>query len=145
MDRSHDARSAAQRARLQALAERLSDEALARSIGGGWTASALLAHVAYWDRMVLARLRRFERREETAFASLDADLINEAALPQWLALPGREAARQAIEAAEAVDRKILELSSEQVDVLLRSGRQRLVDRSEHRRAHLDELERALAG
>src|SRR2546428_547890 len=53
----------------------------------GWTAAALLAHLAFWDRFAASRLEKYLRdREPMAFLN-DAffEHINAAGLPQWTA------------------------------------------------------------
>ena len=133
-----------ERARLAALADRLTDDQLARLLDGGWTVAALLAHVAFWDRFVLARWQR-ALAEGTTVASLDEpiqELINTAAVADWLAVPSR-AARQAVEAAEALDRTIAALPPTVVAEIRARGLPRLLDRSIHRREHLDAIEAAL--
>jgi uncharacterized damage-inducible protein DinB len=61
MDRDFVQRNAASRERLRAIAERLSVDELARQIDGAWTAGALLAHIAFWDRYVFERWGLAER------------------------------------------------------------------------------------
>ena len=147
MDRGHVERNDAARDRLRSLVARLSEEDLARPVSDGWTVAALLAHVAFWDRFVLARWEHALRRGGSP-TSLDddlLDLINAAALAQWLALPGRDAALQAVDAAEAIDRAIERLPPGAVETARARGFHWLLDRSGHRREHLDQIERALAG
>jgi hypothetical protein len=139
-ERNHDSAE-----RLAALAGRLSDEELATVIDAPWTAAGLFAHVAFWERFVLERWRLAARRADRTPASIDLelqDLINDAALPQWLAIPPRAAAEQCATAARELDALIRALEADVRDELLADGRERLVDRSLHRRAHLDTLERA---
>ncbi len=144
-ERSHLDRNDHERARLATLAQRLTDEQLARPLDDGWTVAALLAHLAFWDRFVLARWQR-ALADGTPIATLDdalPDLINAAAANQWRALPAREAARQAVAPAEALDRAIAALPPAIEDETRGRGLPRLLDRSRHRREHLDEIERAL--
>jgi hypothetical protein len=139
-DRNHDSAE-----RLVALADRLSDRELATVIDAPWTAAGLFAHTAFWDRFVLERWRHAARRGDRTPEPVDAgfqDLINDAALPQWLAIPPRTAAEQCAAAARDVDAAIRALEDDVRSEILGDGRERLVDRSLHRRAHLDTLERA---
>ncbi len=141
-DRSHLAENAAERERLQALAGTLSDEELRRPIGNGWTVSAALAHMAFWDRRTLATLERWER-EGVRVTPMNPDPINDAELPRWLETPPRQAVQEALAAAEAVDGKVESLAPELVEAIL-AQRPRAVIRAIHRRDHIDEIERALA-
>ena len=144
LDRSYVARNDASRERLRALVARLTDERLGRPIGHGWTVSAALAHLAHWDRRALAALEEWERTG-VRISPADADAVNEARLPEWLATPPRQAARQVLDAAETVDRKAERLAADLVEAILATGRVRALDRSPHRHEHLDEIERALVG
>ena len=56
MESSHLSRNQAALQRLAELAARLTEEDLARSLGGGWTIKAALAHLAFWDRYASALL-----------------------------------------------------------------------------------------
>jgi hypothetical protein len=133
----------ASRQRLAAIVSRLRPADLRRTNTHGWTVSALLAHIAFWDRFTIARWERFDR--DGSMPPTDVDLVNAAAVSQWKALPAEVAAREALEAAEAVDAKISALPDDVVLRMLAEHRAHLVDRSAHRKMHLDEIERAIAG
>ncbi len=143
MDRSYIEQNAAELARLKDLAGRLSDADLGRSLADGWTVAATLAHCAFWDRMALLRWQSWER-EGMRYVPLELDVLNGALLPQWLAIPAREAVRQAVSAAEEIDGKIKSLASQLAEEYRTSGRpQWMLETWEHRREHLDEIEHAL--
>ncbi len=144
MDRSYLERNATEGARLRALVERLSDDDLARSVDGEWTVAALLAHLAFWDRFVVSRWQRAAQdgqRVPPAIEHVPLDLINDAALNQWRALPPRTAANQALAAAEAAEQLIARLADTVADEIVAGGRMPLLDRTVHWRGHLDEIER----
>ena len=63
---------------------------------------------------------------------------------QWKDTPLRVAGSQAREAAAEIDRLIETLPSDKLEGLKALGRSFLIDRSEHRKEHLDQIERALA-
>lgn len=144
----HVESNAAQRARLIALVERLSDEDLSREIRDGWTVSGMLAHLAYLDRLRLAgweyALRSGKAEPQHMFRQRsEVDVINDASQPLLLAIPPREAARQAVEAAEAVDRVVESLPPALVQAYLATGEDhdtRMLYRGIHRKMHLDEIE-----
>jgi hypothetical protein len=69
--------------------------------------------------------------------------INDAGKPLCLGLPPRVAARLAVEAAIAADERVAHLSEAQLAANAAAGRPISVLRAEHRREHLDEIERAL--
>lgn len=139
----HRVQNDAARARLQALAARLTDADLERPVGHGWTVAAALAHLAYWDRRTLSTLEEWEH-SGVQVVRVDPDPINDAMLPQWLAMPPRQALAEALSAAEQVDAKVQSLPAETLAAIL-AQRPRSVIRAIHRNEHLDEIERALAG
>ena len=73
-----------------------------------------------------------------------ADALNDAAVPMWNAVPPEVATREAAAAAEAVDRFVAALPPDVIAEVLAEGRPRWIARSEHRREHLEQIERALA-
>lgn len=143
MDRAdHRRRNNESRERLRALIDRLGEEGLRRPLGGGWTAGAVFAHLAFWDRWVAARWDRYDR--DGVIETLPdgvLDLVNAAGLPLWRALDPGRAAALAVEAAEAVDRRIAALKAEAERYAMATDRPAVLDRSLHRTPHLDELER----
>jgi hypothetical protein len=134
-------RNEASRERLRRLAARIGGTEPERLVGHGWTVSAALAHLAFWDRYTLLAIER-RQRDGTSLPPVDADAINDAALPLWLALSPSAAAEQALAAAEAVDRTVEATPAEVAEAILAEGRPRL-DRSIHRDKHLPEIELAL--
>ena len=72
------------------------------------------------------------------------DWINDAGKPLCLGLPPRVAARLAVEAAVAADQRVAALSDAALAANQAAGSPISVLRAEHRREHLDEIERALA-
>ncbi len=135
--------NASERARLVALVVKLADEDLQRPVGHGWTVGATLAHLAYWEQRNLAALDAWEAGG-TVTPTLDFDEINDQMLPEWLAASPADVQREAINAAAATDAKIDALAPELVQSIL-AVRPRTIIRAMHRREHLDEIERALAG
>ena len=146
LDRSFIDRNAAERDRLRALVDRLDDADLARSLGGGWTVAAALAHLAFWDRRAVAILARWERDGiDPAPFHVDADILNVALLPQWLAIPPRDAVHDALDAAEAIDRALEAAAPEMIAAALAPDSPLTPLRATHRAEHLDQIEGALAG
>jgi hypothetical protein len=60
-----------------------------------------------------------------------------------MTIPLKAAAQLALDAAEAVDGYVEKLTPERAKAIQTSGGERLLNRSLHRRGHLDEIERAL--
>jgi hypothetical protein len=132
----------ASRDRIQALVARLSDAELQTRVGEHWTVAIALAHLAFMDRRALAVLDMTERDGAVSIPQIDV-AVNDIDLPLWAAIPPREAARLAIEAAEAVDRR-LEHYPPALLAVVYANRQRWVVRALHRNEHLDEVDAALA-
>jgi DinB superfamily len=131
------------RARLHALISRLGPDQLTTNVMDAWSVSALLAHLAFWDRFVLKRWRtRLAGGAIPDIAPL-FDILNDAALPAWSALAPEVAARQAIEAGDEVDMFVAALAPEAIAQILAEGRQGWIFRSKHRQEHLEQIERAL--
>ena len=144
MTKDHNARNRAARERLAAVVARVGERDVA--IDGGWTAAGLLAHLAFWDRLAVARLEKHLREGEPPIFATDGvtDLTNAAGMRQWKDTPLRVAGSQARDAAAEIDRLIETLPSDKLEGLKALGRSFLIDRSEHRKEHLDQIERALA-
>ncbi|HKC96595.1 MAG TPA: maleylpyruvate isomerase N-terminal domain-containing protein [Methylomirabilota bacterium] len=136
-----------ERARLRALVDRLSDGELARPLDAGWTVGGVLAHLAFWDQRSLILIERWEKEGPGAVPrsidERDVDWINDSAKALCLALPPRAAARLAVAVADAVDRRVEMLSAELVAANAAAGGPINLLRAEHRREHVDEIERAV--
>ena len=145
-DRTYLTENTAERERLRALIARMSDDDLRRPLADGWTVAATLAHVAFWDQRGLALLERWERSGVgPSPLPADVDAVNDATRALCLAIPPRAAAELAVATAEAIDRKIEQLTPEAIAAIEAAGSPLNLDRWDHRREHLDEIERLLAG
>jgi hypothetical protein len=144
MTSSYTAQNTAERDRLRALVTRLSDQDLARSVGGGWTVTTVLVHLAFWDQNRLFMLKQWLRDGEMPDTG-SWEVINDAVAVISRAVPPHAAAQLVVEAAEAIDHALEQLSPDQVAALEAAGKERLLNRSLHRRDHIDQIERALGG
>ncbi len=138
------AANASGRERLRIVVEHLSDAELALAAGAGWTVAAILAHLAFWDLRVFELIQRW-KAEGVGRSPIDVDNVNDAMKPLCLAIPGREAARLALRAAEMVDEALENVPEELrsgIDELIQANRFR-ADRSLHRHEHLDQIEKLL--
>jgi DinB superfamily len=142
MERAYATENTHERQRLRTLVARWSDADLTRPLPNGWTVAITLAHLAFWDRQRLALLRRWER-EGVNPAPADADTINEGVRVLATALPPRTAAQLALDAAEAVDQALAQLSAEMVTQIEAGGQASILRRAVHRRGHLDRIEQAV--
>src|SRR5512134_3902020 len=105
LDRSFVERNRASTHRIRTLAARLSDEELQHRVGEHWTVAITLAHIAFWDRRVMYVLDMTQRDGKLFIPAIDI-FVNDLSLPFWAAIPPREAARIAIETAEALDKRL---------------------------------------
>jgi hypothetical protein len=145
LDKPIDERNSASLERLRALSATLSEEELSRPIDPPWTAAALFAHIAFWDRFVHLRWATAldsGGREPVSIDDEAMELVNGAGLPQWLRVPPRDATNDCLEAGAAVNQFIASLPPDVVSEVIASGRPRLVNRSIHRNEHLRTLEAA---
>ena len=147
-DRPYVASNNIERRRLEALVARLGEAELRRPLSAGWTIAGVLAHLAFWDQRIVVLVEGWRRDGPAAMpAPLDhagVDWVNDAAKPMMLALPPREAARLATAIAAAADAAVEGLPEAFVAANAAAGNPVNLLRAEHRREHLDEIERALA-
>ncbi len=145
VDRSFVERNRIQLDRLKALVDSATDADLARPMPAGWTIAGVLAHLAYWDQRIVVLMDRWGADGRgTPPALIDErglDWINDAGKPLCLALPPRVAARLVVEAAMAADARVAAASDAVLDANRAAGAPLSMDRAEHRREHLDEIER----
>jgi len=137
-------RNEAQRLRLVVLVDGLTDADLRRRLEGGWTVSAALAHLAFWDTLDVALLVRWRDGQAPPIEpDWYADALNEAALPGWLLVPPRSATTLAVDAANAIDAAVAALEDPIVKALLARNEAWMIRRYVHRREHVDQIEGAL--
>jgi hypothetical protein len=143
MDGSFVQQNSASTEWLKKLEKSLRDQDKNRKVGEDWTVAVALAHLAFWDRRVQFVLDRTQRDGKLSGLEIDV-IVNDLLLPTWEAVPGAEAARLAVETAQALDRQLESLP----EVLLeqvKAHNSRWVNGALHRNEHLDELDRALKG
>jgi hypothetical protein len=134
--------NALERERMERLVASLSEQDLSIPLSAGWTAAAVLAHLAFWDIRAITLIGQWQQTE-VGESPADTDVINEATRELCLAIPPRRAAQLALEKASSIDRLIGQLSPEWIDRIATAGRAVHLKRFEHRKSHLDEIERAL--
>lgn len=137
MDRSFIETNESSRRTLTDLVDRLTDDELGTPMDGGWTVSATLAHLAFWDRRAARLIERWTRGGY-APSPYDHDAINDAMKPAWLLLPARSAAGEALAAAAEADAAVANASDEIVAAIRKHGGVGL-DRAHHRMNHVNEI------
>jgi len=142
LDQPYIAQNAAGREQLKALVNRLSDQQLGHPLEAGWTVSAVLAHLAFWDQRALLLIEKWQK-EGVGPSSMDTDIVNEATRRLCLAIPPRTAADIALSAAAAIDQAIERLSPEMLKEIETTATTVRLDRAHHRREHIEEIKTAL--
>ena len=144
-DRSYIPENDRERHRLEALVDKLDDAALSRPMPAGWTIAGVLAHLAFWDQRIVTFIELLKRGVTIPMENpVDVEWINEAAKPAQLALTPRRAATLAVVTARAIDQAVATLSDELLAMNAVAGSPINLLRAEHRREHLDEIEKVLA-
>jgi hypothetical protein len=146
MDRTFVEENQAARQELVDLIVRLDERSFQCAVGSGWTVSTLLCHLAFWDRMALFLLRKWESggHEPSKLGSQSIDPINEAVKAISQAVPGPAAARLALDSAAVVDSRVEGIGDELCGQIVSAGFERRLRRSLHRREHLQKIREALS-
>ena len=134
------------RRRLESLVPRLTDTDLALSTDYGWTISALLAHLAFWDHRMSNILKRWQTEGLDA-SEIDSAVVNDSLRVICDALDPHTAAELAVSAAEKIDSELEMLTADFTKNLeehaAATNTQFRLNRSLHRNAHIDDIESLL--
>ena len=131
--------------RLGELVGRLTPEQLVAPLGGGWTVSMALGHLAFWDGHQRAVLEHFVDTgvllgSEAPEPHNPDDQTNEALEPLLALLDPDAVGELVVEAAQAVDDLVATLSDEQVGAVLDGEHGYVVRRWRHREEHIAQIE-----
>jgi hypothetical protein len=123
----------------------LGDAKLEQEVGNGWTVSTMLCHVAFWEQRALYLLRQWRGGQFETFRLTAQTIhsINEAGRVIARAVPGRAAAQIALRSAEETDSEVLQISEDLAKTICAAGLDRMLNRSLHRREHLQKLKEKL--
>lgn len=136
--------NARERERLCNLVNNITDEELTTTLyEEGWTIAVALAHLAYWDNRRLVLVRKWTQKGVTPTPIVDMDITNDTLTPFLLAIPPRKAAELATLTAEALDHELEEASLDLITAIEALGDRHALNRSIHRKMHLDEIEALL--
>lgn len=142
MERPFVAANAEQRERLRALVGSITEEQLQICLPNGWPIYCALAHLAFWDQRSTVVIRKWARDGITP-SPIDPDIVNDALLPFFKAIPARDAAGLAVAAANSIDRELENASDKLIESIAGLGDRFRLYRSDHRKVHLDEIQEAL--
>jgi hypothetical protein len=134
--------NAAEYAHLRELVERLNDDDLGIPLEAGWTVSAVLAHLAFWDQRAITLIGKW-KKDGVGPSPIDTDIVNEATRRLCLAIQPRKAADLAVALAGEVDKTIADLTPDMVEAIQTKGSTVKLRRADHRRTHIGEIEKAL--
>jgi hypothetical protein len=136
--------NATEYAHLRMLVERLNDDDLSIPLEAGWTVSAVLAHLAFWDQRAITLIGKW-KKEGVGPSPIDTDIVNEATRSLCLSIQPRKAAELAVALAGQLDQTIASLKPEMVETIQTKGTTVKLRRADHRRTHLLEIETVLSG
>ena len=142
----HVAANAAARDRILRLVSGLAEDRMAEPLDDGWTIGAELAHLAFWDRTHVGRLRAALATGGDLPGPLPSgsvDALNDSGLHGWRLIGGRAAIGLFAEASAEVDAYLATLDQQTVARIRSAGLPRLIERFRHRIEHGDAIERAL--
>lgn len=131
------------REKLASFVRGLSEADLAQTNAEGWTVSALLVHLAFWDQRMLVLLRRWQKKG-VGDAPVDPDMINDSLRPIALAMRPQAAIALCLESAEAIDTALEQMSVALYEEIAAAPIHYRFNRSLHRNDHLGEIKRLLA-
>jgi uncharacterized damage-inducible protein DinB len=131
--------NAGSRRRLQEVISRLKPEDFSRTTPDGWTVTALLAHLAFWDNRVFVLLRRWKEHGLDE-SPIDSEAMNDALKPILATIDPRVASRLSLTSADAVDAEIETLASDLVQAIEASPTHLRFNRGLHRNDHLNQIE-----
>ena len=134
------AENAKERKRLKSLIDRLTDNELNLPLGDNWTVAVAFAHLAFWDQRSLFMLRKWKQSGNVEPSPIDIDVINDALLSTWKAIPPRTAANLAYLSAEEIDHELEEYPPDLVPKIENIGEKSRLFRSIHRKLHVDQIE-----
>ena len=126
--------------RLRELVEQLRTEDYAHDLGGGWTVSVALAHLAFWDARHSTALQHFH--------STGALLHEDPAVNPALALVATSCEAPTIgaltvAACDSLDQDLAQLTSAQLLTILDGGFPHTIERWHHRDEHIAQIRAAL--
>jgi hypothetical protein len=136
--------NASENAHLRKLVNQLSDAELRHPLEAGWTVAAVLGHMAFWDQRALTLIAKWQK-EGVGPSAVDTDVVNEATRVLCLAIEPRAAAELAVRLADEIDQLIAGLTPAMLEAIQAKGTTVNLRRANHRRSHLGEIEKALAG
>jgi hypothetical protein len=120
----------------------LSDADLSASMPAGWTVSAVLCHLVFWDQRALTLLDKWDK-DGIEYSTIDTDVINEITRTIFLDVPPRQAVDLFLRTAETLDKRIAGLEPVYIKEIEEKGKNVRLLRADHRDMHLKDIQKAL--
>jgi hypothetical protein len=118
------------------------DADLSTPMSAGWTVSAVLCHLIFWDQRALTLLEKWEK-EGIDYSSIDTDVVNEVTRFLCLAVPPRAAVNLFLRTAETLDAKISGLDPAWLSEIEEKGKNVHLYRAKHREMHMEDIKAIL--
>ena len=132
-------------AHLEHVLDRLSPEDFERSLGAGWTITAALGHLTFWDAKALATIRHhietgapLDRSGVSALEDSD-DIVNDAVSVLASAADPDRMRAAVVRAANAIDEFLQDTDPDLLQPVLDGPHAYLVQRGIHREEHVEQI------
>jgi hypothetical protein len=120
----------------------LTEAELSTPMPAGWTVSAVLCHLVFWDQRALTLLDKWDNGE-IEFSAIDTDVVNEVTRFLCLAVSPKQAVDLFLRTAEALDGRIARLEPAFIKEIEEKGKNVRLLRADHRDMHLADIKKAL--
>jgi hypothetical protein len=120
----------------------LTEADLSTPMQAGWTVSAVLCHLVFWDQRALTLLDKWEK-DGIEFSCIDTDVVNEVTRSLCLAVAPGQAVDLFLRTAETLDERISRLEPASIKDIEEKGKNVRLLRADHRDMHLGDIKKAL--
>ncbi len=120
----------------------LTEAELSTPMPAGWTVSAVLCHLMFWDQRALTLLEKWDK-EPIVYSTIDTDVVNEVTRFLCLAVPAEKAVELFLQTAETLDTRISRLESDRIKEIEEQGKNVRLLRADHRAMHLADIRKGL--
>lgn len=120
----------------------LSEAELSTPMPAGWTVSAELCHLVFWDQRALTLLDKWDK-DGIEYSTIDTDVINEVTRIVFLTVPPKQAVDLFLRTAETLDKRIAGLEPAYIKDIEEKGKNVRLLRADHREMHLADIKKVL--
>jgi DinB superfamily len=126
------------RRKLEGVVRGLSETELTRANAGGWTVSALLAHLAFWEQRALVLMRR-RKANGLDESPIDPNAMKDALMPFYLGIDPCKSAELCLSSTAAVDAELESVTAELFDQIEAGLTYDRFSRALHRVDHMNDI------